>query len=145
MYCIHDSSSRLLESACLAGKKAKSNFYQRSRVVNGWHAILGGLLGNHCVNKVTSIIIPFFPQTRKCREGASVRDITSLLDLTREVLIRSGACSTQTEFNQQQHDNRVLIKGLRQPLTGNMRTGETGLFSVCSCRRTTNNGEKIIT
>lgn len=28
--------------------------------MNGWHAILRELLGNHCVNKVTSIVTPSF-------------------------------------------------------------------------------------
>lgn len=76
MYCIY-GSTKLSESAGLAGKKAKSNFYQRSRVVNGWHAILRGLLGNRCVNKVTSIVTQSSSHNVKQCEGVSVRDITA--------------------------------------------------------------------
>lgn len=59
------------------GRRQSQTFYQCSRVVNGRHAILRRLLGNHCVNKVTSIVTP--SHVKKYSEGVSVRVVTSPL------------------------------------------------------------------
>ena len=52
--CMHQQNNNNLPES--AEKETKSNFYQHSHVVNWQHAILRRLLGNHCVNQVTSIV-----------------------------------------------------------------------------------------
>lgn len=63
VWTVHMTAPGFNSPSSSSVRLAKSNFYQRSRVVNGWHAILRELLGNACVNKVTSSVTPVFFHT----------------------------------------------------------------------------------